>query len=263
MKTKSIIATTLLCASLTAHAATLTGLWEFNDSGNLGKASVGTNLTFQGTMPGTYVTTLADANGSSLSGVITTPTAAGAADRIVATHGIAANGGGSRVNQYSIVMDLFSPVTSRSAWRTIYQTNVNNSDDGDYFISTSDRLGLGGIGYSTNTIDETKWTRLAITVDLSTGGTGFKTYLDGDLFYTHGVPARDGSLALQPTVLFLSDDSGENYPLHIGSIAIYNGALTSAEVLALGKAGAAIPEPSSLALLGLGVFSLLGRRQRK
>ena len=45
-----------------------------------------------------------------------------------------ANGGGAFVNQYSLVVDLFSPVASRTSWRTIYQTSTSNGNDGEYFI---------------------------------------------------------------------------------------------------------------------------------
>ena len=225
----------VLAAMTSAHAANLTGLWEFDDSGNLGKATVGTNLTFQGTAP-TWSATMADDQGDHLTGVITSAAAA-KANQIIAAHGIAANGGGSYVNRYTIVMDLFSPAAYRSSWRTIFQTNQGNSNDADYFINPSDQIGVAELGYSGGTINETSWTRLAITVDLSSGGAGVKTYLDGSLFHTHSTPALDGRFALDPTLLFLSDNDGDNAPLNVGAIAIYDDTLTATEVTDLGGAG--------------------------
>ncbi|MCP3913397.1 MAG: hypothetical protein GY713_20915, partial [Actinomycetia bacterium] len=99
----------------------LVGLWEFDDADDLGKATVGTDLTIGGTAP-TYSATLADDSSDSLSGVITTNV--GSANFLTATHGIAANGGGSNVNQYSVVFDVFSPAGSRGSWRTFFQTDA-------------------------------------------------------------------------------------------------------------------------------------------
>ena len=262
MKSRSCIGIALFTAiTAVAPAATLTGLWEFDNSANLGKATVGTDLTITGTVPA-WNATLADDQSDSLSGVITSA-AAVSGNQLIATHGIAANGGGSYVNQYSIVMDLFSPASSRSSWRTIFQTNQGNSNDADYFINPGDQIGVAEMSYSGGTINETSWTRLAITVDLSSGGDGVKAYLDGSLFHTHSTPALDGRFALDPTLLFLSDNDGDNAPLNVGAIAIYDGILTSSEVSTLGVAGTAIPEPSGLALLVLCAGGLLGSRRRR
>lgn len=247
-----------LLACAPCPAANLAGLWLFDDSSNPAKATVGTDLTFAGAAPGTWSAALADDTSTSLTGVITTP-AAGPANRFIATHGIAPNGGGSFVNEYTIVMDLFTPAGSRSAWRTLFQTNQANSNDGDYFIAPDNLLGVGAISYSATALDPARWTRLVLTFDL---GTGILTYTNGSLFHTHGAGAVDDRFSLDPTVLFFADNDGDNAPLNVGALAIYDGVLTGPEVAALGAAGAAIPEPSAL-LLGLAATgTLLGRRRR-
>ncbi len=262
----------ILCAALAGlplQAANLTGLWTFDNVGSLGQATVGTNLAFLGAAPGTWSATLQDDHSKSLSGVITTPAAA-FGNQIIATHGIAPNGGGAYVNEYSIVLDLFSPAGSRSSWRTIYQTNTGNSNDGEYFIDpATDVLGVAQMTYSGSPIDETSWTRLVVTFNLENGGASdIRTYLNGSLFYVHssGGNELDGRFSLDPTVLFVSDNDGDNAPLHVGAIAIYDGALTAGEVAALGVAGApiAVPEPTAaaLALIGLATGARVRRRRR-
>lgn len=239
------------------HAATLTGYFAFDNSANLGQATVGNNLTIVGTAP-TYSATLTDDFSTSLSGVITTTS--GTANRLVATHGIAPNP--TYAINYTFVMDIFSPAASRNQWRSIFQTNQSNINDADYFISNLNKLGISGIGYSTGTINEGKWTRLAITVDLNLDGGDVKTYLDGNLFYTHPTnETTTGTYALDPTVLFFADDDNENSPLNVGALAIFSGTMTPSEVSALGAVGTAIPETSVALLSGLGMLGLLRRRR--
>lgn len=235
------LAAVLCClpASVGAAGAELRGLWEFQDSSNLGKGTVGHDLIVSGTAP-TWAAAVGDDASRSLSGVITT--VRGAANRILAPHGIPANGGGTLVNQASWVMDIFSPAASRSQWRTIFQTDLNNTSDGDYFIrNTDDALGVGAIGYSSVPINETVWTRLVITMDLALSGNDFKTYLNGSLFHTHAPNQTvDGRFALQPGttgVLMFTDEDGEDYPLHVAGLAIYDGVLTPQEVALIGGPG--------------------------
>lgn len=247
----------------TLPAATLVGLWEFDDSFNLAKATVGNDLVFDGISPA-YSASIADDSANSLSGVMTT--VLGDANTISATHGIAPNGGGSFVNQYSIVADIFTPVDSRSSWRTLYQTNTGNTNDGEYFIrNDNDALGVGVIGYSSNPIDETVWTRFVLTVDLTQDGDDFVAYLDGSLFFTHpNDQSVDGRFSLDPSVLFFTDNDGDDAPLQVGALALYDGVLSPADVSRLGVAGTAIiPEPSTSSLLGLLSLALAIRRNRR
>lgn len=250
-----------LAFALPLQAATLTGLWEFDNSSNIGQATVGNNLTFAGTAP-SYSASVSDDGSVAMSGVITT--VAGGANRIIATHGIdPTHSPGTLVSQYSIVADIFSPSASRSGWRAIFQTNQTNSNDADYFIRNSnDTIGISGLGYSTNPINETAWTRLVITVDLNLAGGDVKAYVNGSLFNVHSSDQTlTGTYALDPTILFFSDNDGENLPLNVGKLAIYDGVLTADEITSLGGAGAAVPESSSVALGSLAALFAFRRRR--
>ena len=265
MKSPAIAILVLLSAPVALPAAVLTGLWEFDDQTNPGAATVGVPLSFAGAAPGTWSATLSDDQADSLAGVLTTPPAA-AATRFIATHGIAPNGGGAYVNEYSVLVDLFSPAGSRAAWRTIFQTNENNTNDADYFINPTGNAGVGALTYSPAALDASSWTRLVVTFDLESAGPSVvRTYLNGLPFHTHALSGGlDGRFALDPTLLFFTDEDGDNAPLHIGAVATFSGALSEGEVAALGTAGAAVvPEPQTAGLLAAALAGLAGRRRSR
>lgn len=256
---KSILTSFVLLSPM-VHGATLTGLWSFDNPANPGEATVGNDLIFEGTAP-SYSASLSDDAGTPQSGVITT--VFGPANRIRADHGIAPNGGGAFVNQYSIVVDLFSPAASRDSWRTIFQTNTGNSNDGEFFIrNNNNSIGVADLEYSSGEIDETSWTRLVLTFDLTQAGGDVQSYLDGTPFFSHpGDPGVDSRFSLDPFLYFFTDNDSDNAPLNVGTVAIFDGVLTPAEVTSLGVAGTAIPEPSALALLTLGGLLAIRRRR--
>jgi formylglycine-generating enzyme required for sulfatase activity len=236
--------------AMSASSATLKGYWEFDNSAAIGQGKTlpggGTSptLVVQGTAP-TYSATLAD-DGSvkTLSGVIKTVT--GTANRLSLTHGISPNGGGLYVNNYTLMFDVFSPTTSRSSWRSFYQTNAANTNDAEYFIRNSDdKLGTAALVYSSTALDEAHWKRVVISVTL---GTNIKTYVDGVLWATHTADVVvDGHNSLDPTLLLFADNNAENASLNVGAVAIWDGALTAAEVTALGSAGVALSTSSNTA----------------
>jgi len=247
----------LLIQAVNLQAATLVGLWEFNNPSNIGQATVGSNLTINGTAP-THSTTLADDASTSLGGVITT--LVDPANRLTSAHGIAPNGGGVYVNEYSLLFDIFSPVASRSSWRTFFQTNTGNSNDGDYFIRNNNgQMGTADLGYTTGNLDETLWSRVVLTFDL---GSSVRTYVNGSLFHTHTSQAVDGRYSLDPTILFFADQDGDNAALNVGTVAVWDGVLTAGEVTALGSAVNGVPEPGRAALVLLGLCGLALRRRR-
>ena len=177
-----------LLLAVAAPAANLTGEWNFDDGGNLGVASTGANLTINGTAPG-FSAAVTDDFGQTQNGVILTRS--GIANRLSVPHGIAPNGGGPKVNKYTVLVDVFSPATSRAQWRDIFQTNLANTDNGDYFISTTNSLGVSESGYSaSNALDPARWKRLVVTFDL---GTSIKAYEDGVLVHTHTAGSMNGS----------------------------------------------------------------------
>lgn len=220
--------------------AKLTGLWEFDDPNNTAKATVGKDLVFQGIPPG-WASDSVDDHGTNIKGALTTPSPA-RENTIHCPHGISPKRGQKYVNKYSIVADIFSPKKSRNAWRSIFQTKQANTDDGDYFIKTENNtMGTTALGYSTAEIDETKWTRLVLTFDLTSRGGDAVAYIDGKLFHRHSSDLDiNGRYSLGTGLKLFADDSGDNAQISVNAFAIYDGILTAKEVAALGKAGAPI-----------------------
>ena len=195
---------------------------------------------------------------------------------------IGANGGGARSNQYTVLIDLFLPTSN---WQSLLQTGSShstsavdagaNANDGDWFMNTSNGLGISG-NYSdpgnTLTVPIGSWTRLVLTIDQTTGNlgndnTGYRSYVDGALQNIVQSPsnfALDGRYSLGSTFHFFADEDREIVDgLLVNNIALWNRALTAQEVQALGGATAqAVPEPMTMTVLALGALTAL-RRKRK
>jgi len=250
----------LLTAS-TAPAA-LVGLWEFDDSGDLGKATVGTDLTIKGTAP-TYSASKTDGGAVTLNGVIATTQ--GTNNYLLATHGIGANGGGSKTNQYTLVYDVKRAANNK--WRSFYQTTIANNNDGEFFtrggggVVNSLGRAASGPGYTSAAMAADTWMRIVISVDLGNSFTVY--YNNGTSESLNSLSVDHGSYSLNTSqVLLFADNDNENVTMDIGMVAIYDTALNASEVAALGPVGTAVPEPSSAALLGLGGLALILRRRK-
>jgi len=155
-----------------------------------------------------------------------------------ANHGFAANGGGDYVNQYSVVMDVMFPDRSPSGgWAALWQTNLNNTNDGDWFINPNG--GVGIMGQYGGQVEDGTWYRLALVVDLAAGTlTG---YINGEQVIEITRQGLDGRFALYdaddpsgPFVLLFADESQENAELYVNCVQLRDYALTSEEVQKLG-----------------------------
>ena len=199
--------------------ASLVGRWKFDNTADLLHATLGNDLVLTGTH-------------TAVSGPVAgdTAIAIGVGSYYTCTHGIPANGGGTLVNEYSIMYDFMIPASS--LWYCFYQTNITNSNDGEVFISPSGTIGVGATGYAGVTIQPNTWHRLLVSVDL---GNSFKYYLDGHLILDGTSQAVDGRFSLDnSSVLFFADDNGEDNLIDVAQIAIFNAALDSAEAFQLG-----------------------------
>ena len=152
------------------------------------------------------------------------------------THGIPPNGGGSYVNQYTLVMDVLIPEMT-SGWDSLWQTNTGNANDGDWWIRSSDnKLGVSSV-YGGQVLTNT-WYRLALVVDLPSGR--LTSYVNGTQVQTltAGV-ALDGRWSLDPLACLFADDTSENSSNQLNSVQIIGRVLSAAEIQALGGPSAA------------------------
>jgi hypothetical protein len=211
------------------------GWWTFESASQPTQADVGNDLVLQGTHQ-----------------VIPGPGGSGAVSIGVGSyyhcyHDIPANGGGSGwVNEYSLLIDF--RVSELGRWYTFFQTSITNSNDGEAFINTNGNIGVGVTGYSSYAILPDEWYRLIISVDL---GSSYKYYLDGQLLRDGGGQALNGRFALYPAsngnqVLLFADENGEDNPIDVAQVAIYDVPLTAAQASALDGYGHIITDPAAV-----------------
>jgi len=204
------------------------GEWRFDDPANRLGATLGQSLGLSGVV--TPVTGTTPTDGAVRVGV---------GCFLRCAHGMAPNGGGVGVNEYSVVWDFSYPDSSAGRWMCLLQTDVANTNDSDLCIRNSDRaVGIGEAGYSSKTTDPATWYRLVLSVK---NGSWFRLYLNGGLLLNGIAQPVDGRFALSTNVLFAADENGEDNPIDFTRIAVYDHALTADEAAALGGPYASNP----------------------
>jgi len=148
-------------------------------------------------------------------------------------------------------------------YNSLYNTSTTNANDGDLFIKGPDYansvIGNGDTGYSTLTFDSSAMHRIVLSVD---NANFFRVYVDGVLFLDAVGQGVDGRFSLDPTVCLFADNDWEDAWGMVATVAMWDHALSSAEVLAMGSASTTlvIPEPATMAILALGGL-LIGRKK--
>ncbi len=225
-----LTATAVLSATNTHAAAFLTnvGLWEFENAANLTTATTGTNLTESGT----GFTAVAGSGGSD-----TGAAQVALGSYYTMSHGIAPNGGGSLLNEYSMLIDFKLDTATTNEWTTFFQSDTTNSVDGDYFYSQSrGALGVTSQEYvgGPDAVALDQWHRLVISVN-NNGDTN--SYLDGVFLGTHTQGVVDGRWALDSDVIMFGDNDGDDGLINVSTLAIYDKAISISTAVQLGVAG--------------------------
>ena len=211
--------------------------WDFN--GNLASSTAGATLTAAAAAP-------ASALGVSFS----TATIGGQPAQVASftrgtyfqmAHGLAANGGGAFVNQYTLIMDVMFP-SRPTGWAALWQTSSANANDGDWFINPGGGLGISGV-YGGSVADGA-WNRLALVVDCVAGT--LTSFLNGSQVQQISGPSLDGRWSLERTALLFADEDQENAAGFVNSVQLRGSAMSAADLAALGGAQAAgIPVPQT------------------
>jgi hypothetical protein len=199
------------------------GWWKFDLPLNLQKAEPGFGLDL--TLSGTQTAAVGPETGNGAVMI-------GTGSYYKMQHSIVPNGGGAKVNNYTLQYDFKIPATN--VWHSFFQTTVNNSDDGDLFINPTGNIGVGAVGYSGYSVLPNEWYRLIVSVK---NGSSFNCYLDGNLLMTGSAQPIDGRFSLSSLLLIFADNDGEDAPIVCSELAIWNQALTAAQALELGGFG--------------------------
>jgi len=219
----------------------LKGYWNFQDTSNLLDATVGSDLILVGQHQWVAGAFYGD-----------TAIRIDTGSYYKCHHGIAPNGGGDSVNQYSLMFDF--KVLSLNLWHCFYQTDSTNSNDGECFIkhigdSIPGTIGVGYTGYSSDSILPEIWYRLVITVN---NGTYYNYYLNGALLHIGDTDdlVIDNRFALTPEILFFADNNNEDDTIDIASIAIFDTCLSPTQIAQLGTIDPCIANPPLVDLGG-------------
>ena len=163
-------------------------------------------------------------------------------------HNIEPNGGGKRVNQFSLAYDVYFSGKG-NGWASI--ANLDNKGDGDVFWRKGDGgLGQGGGGYEPEDpevkVTTEQWHRIILSFDLSAGT--YTKYLNGVYHSKQANGGLDGRQSMGDSVWLFNDNDGENGEVFVGSVAVYNREITAEEAALLGGVDAEglplfIPEP--------------------
>jgi len=129
-----ILALFLMLNQVQAAIPQRSGWWQFDNPANLSKAegSYGVDLTLVGSH--SAATGPATGNGAVL---------IGPGSYYKMQHQIPANGGGAKVNEYTLQYDFKIP--ANSVWHSFFQTDVGNASDGDFFFFFSGNIGVAAV----------------------------------------------------------------------------------------------------------------------
>lgn len=194
----------------------LVGEWRFDDSSNLLKATKGKDLVLGG-----------NKNHKAVAG-IPTVSGDGAAETTVggfyeADHGLKATGGGVKVNHYTIIMDINVPSASSGKYVNLVQPFKANDKDGSVYVKSDKGLwvkGAGGATAAKSGIKYNTWHRVVISI----GMPNMLIYVDGkEAYNSASAGGKDGNQGLDVAkVLFFADNNGEDYPIKISQIYLFN-----------------------------------------
>ena len=171
------------------------GVWQFQDANNLFKATVGPDLIPVGSG---FTQTEGFNRRTRAVSLPCSQNVDGAwqHNHLIYNHGFAANGGGTKVNEFTVLIDCMFPggPTEGSTWTNgkyycLYQTTLSNTgSDGDFFWRPGADFGITGL-YTADTklFVKDKWYRFIISVQL---GKDIRYYLNG----AKRVPKEDGIL---------------------------------------------------------------------
>ena len=210
----------LIFSQAQAQIPQRSGWWKFDDPSNLRKAETGFGIDLTLTGTNSAASGPVAGNGAVL---------IGPGSYYKMQHQMPPNGGGTFVNEYTLQYDFKVPSTG--VWHSFFQTDMSNSNDGDFFINTSGNIGVAAVGYSVYKISPNEWYRMVISVK---NGSHFICYLDGNPLISGNIQDINGRFSLESMLLVFADENGEDANIYCSELAIWNQALTAAQAAELG-----------------------------
>ena len=224
------------------------GVWEFN-APDPSSATIGAPLEIVGSV-------------QNIAGVSAEDSAMtiGEGSYYICRHGIAPNGDGAKVNEWTLLIDFSYPSSSLSdppnGYNDLFQTDPTNTDDSDWTITSSGAIGIGAVGYSNaynyTTLANT-WYRMVVVVD---NGVRHDLYVDGVEIFKGNEQGIDGRFSLADTLLLFAagnNQDGDDATINVSTVAIWDIPLSSNEILTLGNAGESVSKDTIAPIVDAGI----------
>jgi len=143
------------------------------------------------------------------------------------------------ISNYTLIMDILWPLSSDGIYRSLYQTDLSNSGDGEIYVKNQSN---GGIGINTHyhgLIIPDRWHRVALVVQAAsgTGGEGqIHKYIDGQFVggQTPYAPSGINRWAIRSLFHLFTDGNQQTAQGYVSSIYFDDRMMTEEEVRALG-----------------------------
>jgi hypothetical protein len=228
----------------------LKGVWTFDDAANPYKATVGADLVpgfGSGSGPYSYgdftydYTEIYATNGpSATNGAVYIPYES----FMLAKHGIAANGGGSNVNEYTLLID-FRFTDYWNDWGALFNTDLTNSNSADLWhvggqIGMTQSASYGddnecdewsAVGYTASG----EWHRLVLVVNLTENKITY--YFDGVKGgdFTDAALVTDCFMSLDPAgILLAADGTAYDNDVEFSEVRIWDKPLVPEQIVLIG-----------------------------
>jgi hypothetical protein len=217
----SLVAILAFAIFASAQLPARSGWWKFDNPDALFKATVGTDLVPTNEFSN-YAADGPDVGNGAIANVL--------GEALTMIHGLGGNGGGTRLNEYTLQWDVMVPNLDK--YHCLIQNGPMNEGDGDLFIKpTTGIVGTTFITYSTLAIVPNQWYRIVISVKC---GSFYRLYVDGVKWTEGTVPDVDSRFSLNVEPNIFGDDDGENDLIFCSELSLWNVAFTGEQVAALG-----------------------------
>ena len=161
--------------------------------------------------------------------------------------GVPANGGGTRINEHTVVMDLlFTTPAGEDGWTVVLNFDETNSGEfaSVWYLLPNGQFDDGWDTGSQNNAPTDTWNRIAIRSKVIGGSQIVDFFINGEFAFTsawgRSIDGR-GSAAPSPgSIAFWADPGGDKFSGtgYVNSIAFINQPLTDEEVFSLGEPSA-------------------------
>lgn len=133
---------------------------------------------------------------------------------------------------WSMIFDLQTDATG-SGWQALFQTDLSNVSDADFFINSGGAIGISGSYHGRAAAGE--WNRIAVTAEPVEGGaTLFNKYINGVLVGNTTSSGERFHIDPEKGILLFADEDGETRDIFVSGVAFTDSTLSAEAIADLG-----------------------------